>query len=747
MINEQVAIEWTEDLILQDVPKSVRKSVSEMSLKNPVRNTQWKYLKFKDSSVFSPAANDFNRSVKACEGTHLTPTYTNAIEGTVQYNEYWSVQKRRCLEGYEPEINGIPCGIKITGEHYFYLNFTRIMKYNIDKNTGEEVKKLDFPDFCSMDYYWFLELEKNENPQKYGLTSKDKKGMICAKARRKGFSFKNAAGALWKYTFFKESYVIIASYLADHAQATMNMVLEMSNFLNENTEFRHARVIDRQDEIKSGYKEKNANGIEIIKGYKSSIKIMTFKNSAFKSAGKSATRMIFEEAGLFENLKMAYTISEPLFRDGDKMIGIPIIFGTGGDMSSATKDFSDMFYNPKQYGLAEYDNIYEKTDINGKCGWFVDEMWYRRSEAVIEDTLYDGMDDQGNANRWMAEWNLDLERSAKRGSDKKAYNALLTQKCKTPSEAFLITEGNIFQTAELYARLSKLKSDDTYKYLGQVGQLVDKEGRVWWEPDLQGVLRPIMEYPTNHKSDTEGAIIIYEHPVEISGSIPEDLYIIGHDPWGIDSDGGKSLGATYVLKTKKLALQGYGHDEIVAEYVGRPDPGGMEEYNYNLEKLALYYNAKINFENDRGEVRPFFTKRKRLDLLCPPPYVTIQRHMPTSNMAGRKFGYSMGNDKLKQIGEQYVYDWLSEKRGVDEKTGLDLTNIDYLTSKPLIEELISYNRKGNFDRVMALIGCIIRLEEIHNPYTKEEDKHPLGFLFENENLFKKRNQEDLLYTY
>jgi len=444
---------------------------------------------------------------------------------------------------------------------------------------------------------------------------------------------------------------------------------------------------------------------------------------------------------------MAYTISEPLFRDGDKMIGIPIIFGTGGDMSSATKDFSDMFYNPKQYGLAEYDNIYEKTDINGKCGWFVDEMWYRRSEAVIEDVLYDGMDDQGNANRWMAEWNLDLERSAKRGSDKKAYNALLTQKCKTPSEAFLITEGNIFQTAELYARLSKLKSDDTYKYLGQVGQLVDKEGRVWWEPDLQGKLRPIMEYPTNHKTDTEGAIIIYEHPVELSGTIPDDLYIIGHDPWGIDSDGGKSLGATYVLKTKKLALQGYGHDEIVAEYVGRPDPGGMEEYNYNLEKLAIYYNAKINFENDRGEVRPFFTKRKRLDLLCPPPYVTIQRHMPTSNMAGRKFGYSMGNDKLKQIGEQYVYDWLSEKRGVDEKTGLDLTNIDYLTSKPLIEELISYNRKGNFDRVMALIGCIIRLEEIHNPYTKENEKDPLGFLFDNENLFKKRNQEDLLYTY
>ena len=541
-----------------------------------------------------------------------------------------------------------------------------------------------------MDYYWFLELEKNENPQKYGLPSTAKKGMICAKSRRKGYSFKNAAGALWKYTFFKESFIIIASYLEEFANATMSMTLEMSNFLNEFTEFRHPRIINRQDEIKSGYIEKDANGIQIEKGYKSIIKTMTFKNSAFKSVGKSATRMIFEEAGLFQNLKTAYTMSEPLFRDGDRMIGIPIIFGTGGDMSGATQDFADMFYNPKQYGLAEYNNIYEKTDINGKCGWFVDEMWFRPGELVVDGKLWEGVDKNGNANRWVAEYNLDLERESKRGSDKKAYNAALTQKCKTPSEAFLITEGNVFQTAELYSRLSKLKSDDNFKYIGQPGQLIETNGKIEWLGDIKrNKLKPILNYPLQNNQDTEGCIIIYEHPLDQSGSVPDVLYIIGHDPWGINAEGGKSLGATYVLKTKKLALQGFGHDEIVAEYVGRPDPGGMDEYNYNLEKLAIYYNAKINFENDRGEVRTFFTKRKRLDLLCPPPYYTIQRHLPNSNMAGRKFGYSMGNDQMKQIGEQYLYDWLGERRGIDEETGLDLTNIDYIVSKPLLEELLA----------------------------------------------------------
>ena len=742
----EVASEWSDDILYQEIPKSVNDNISEMSISNPVRNTQWLYLKFHDSSLFSPAANDFNRSLKACKGTNLQPSYTNAIEGTIQYNEYWETQRKRCLEGYEPVIKGVPCGIKITGEHYFYLNFTRIRKYAKDERTGEEIKRLDFPDFCSMDYYWFLELEKNENPQKYGLPSSAKKGMICAKSRRKGYSFKNAAGALWKYTFFKESFIIIASYLEEFANATMSMALEMSNFLNEFTEFRHPRIINRQDEIKSGYIEKDANGIQIEKGYKSIIKIMTFKNSAFKSVGKSATRMIFEEAGLFQNLKTAYTMSEPLFRDGDRMIGIPIIFGTGGDMSGATQDFADMFYNPKKYGLAEYQNIYEKTDINGKCGWFVDEMWFRPGELVIDGTLYEGVDKNGNAHRWVAEYNLDIERESKRGSDKKAYNAALTQKCKTPSEAFLVTEGNVFQTAELYARLSKLKSDDNFKYLGTPGELAEIDGKITWIPDIKEKLKPLLNYPLKPNEDTQGCIIMYESPIEYKGVIPDDLYIIGHDPWGINAEGGKSLGATYVLKTKKLGLQGFGHDEIVAEYVGRPDPGGMDEYNYNLEKLALYYNAKINFENDRGEVRPFFTKRKRLDLLCPPPYTTIARHLQNSNMAGRKFGYSMGNDQMKGIGEQYLYDWLCERRGIDEHTGLELTNIDYLTSKPLIEELITYNRKGNFDRVMALMGCIIRLEEIYNPYEKEKgDKNPMDFIFNNSKLFKNNKKEQYIY--
>ena len=52
--------------------------------------------------------------------------YTNALEGTYMYDDYWEEQRKRCLEGYTSN------GVRITGLHYFYLNFYQI-KATIDE--------------------------------------------------------------------------------------------------------------------------------------------------------------------------------------------------------------------------------------------------------------------------------------------------------------------------------------------------------------------------------------------------------------------------------------------------------------------------------------------------------------------------------------------------------------------------------------------------------------------------------------
>ena len=41
-------------------------------------------------------------------------------------------------------------------------------------------------------------------------------------------------------------------------------------------------------------------------------------------------------------------------------------------MEGGTKDFAEMFYDPKSYGLAAYNNIYDENNV-GDCGYFIDD--------------------------------------------------------------------------------------------------------------------------------------------------------------------------------------------------------------------------------------------------------------------------------------------------------------------------------------------------------------------------------------
>ena len=61
--------------------------------------------------------------------------------------------------------------------------------------------------------------------------------------------------------------------------------------------------------------------------------------------------MIFEEAGEFKRLKNAYMSSKACFMDGAMQYGVPVVGGTGGDISKASKDFMDMYYEHEAYNL------------------------------------------------------------------------------------------------------------------------------------------------------------------------------------------------------------------------------------------------------------------------------------------------------------------------------------------------------------------------------------------------------------
>jgi hypothetical protein len=67
-------------------------------------------------------------------------------------------------------------------------------------------------------------------------------------------------------------------------------------------------------------------------------------------------------------------------------------------------------------------------------------------------------------------------------------------------------------------------------------------------------------------------------------------------------------------------------------------------------------------------------------------------------------------EKLKDAGEKYIKKWLLTERDYDED-GKVLLNLHFIYDPALLEELIIYNRKGNFDRVMALMMVMFQLAE------------------------------------
>jgi hypothetical protein len=585
---------------------------------------------------------------------------------------------------------------------------------------GIPTTRLTFPRFLDMDYYFFHELE---------LAKKNGQGMIVAKARRKGFSYKNAAICAYMYNFHRDSTSIIGAFLKEYSDNTMRMALEMVNFVNKHTAWRKRKDPDKKDYIQARFKE-TIDGNSVWSGYNSRIFTLTFKDNFSAAIGKKAALFLFEEAGKWPNLIDSYMITAPTFRDGNVMIGIPIIFGTGGDMEGGTQDFAEMFYDPDKFFLRPYENIWDDGALGTQCGYFVDDMWYKPGEVLMPNgTVYNGVNEDGVSNREVAEFSIDKEREdIKKAKSRRTYEKHISQYCKTPREAFLRSSGNIFPAAELTKWLGRLETDNKAKNLGIPGELYWDEEKVKFSPNLD--LYPIEKYPLKPDDEMEGAVVIWETPFKDNeNNTPYGMYIAGTDPYDHDESTTNSLGSTFIYKTFQSFDKTY--NMVVAEYTGRPP--SAKEYYETVRKLLTYYNAKTLYENNLKGLKVYFEQKKCLSLLKEQP--SILKDIVPNSKVHRGYGTHM-SDSIKIQAEIYLRDWLLEKVA-DGADGEDILNLHKLYSIPLVQELIAYNKEGNFDRVIALMLVMLHSQENHKVSVEKEYQGTFQDKFWTKKLFKR----------
>lgn len=666
-----------------------------------------------------------------------TKSFNEDPTGSPAWMDHWKRETDRCINGYRVG------DVKITGDHYFYLNYCQIKltdderEERVTKKKKSATKIVSFPDFWDGDYefFWVKEIARNgislENYKKLNLTVDIKpehlsggRNLMIAKARRKGFSFKDAAIGVNIYNTVRNSLTIFGAFEKKYLYPAglMTMASDYMDFLNKETGWAKKRdFVNKQDHRKASYKHTDIGGNITENGFKSEIIAVTFKDNPDAARGKDCSLILLDEAGVFPNLKATYAALEPSVRSGAYQTGQILIYGTGANMEKGTADFEGMFYDPDTYNLLAVENKWDDNSEGIFCSFYFPDR----------KNLDGYMDDDGNSNEIEAELYEDNIRLSitKTAKDKKALDRRIVEHSNKPKETFLRIKGNIFPTAELGKVLGTLEVNNDQKNYWIGDLLINEDGKVEWKPNKN--LVPILNYPLKKADNADGCVIIYEPPIEIEGVVMANRYIAGIDPYDHDKSGTGSLGSTLIYD--RLIKR------IVAEYSGRPETAN--EYYETVRKLLMYYNATALYENERKGLFQYFEYKNCLYLLADEPEI-IKDIIKDSHVA-RKKGIHMSKELL-EFGEGLIKTWLIEPYEDKADSNKDIMNLHKIRCMPLLKELIAYDGEKNTDRASAMIILMYYILQLRKHIVTESKDIKLKSedpFFSTSHFFNKKNYQ------
>jgi hypothetical protein len=396
--------------------------------------------------------------------------------------------------------------------------------------------------------------------------------------------------------------------------------------------------------------------------------------------------------------------------DGIWMTGLMIVFGTGGGDSKYWQAFESLFFETYLQKFVSFENSWDEDLLGSPCGFF-------HGAHMSKPGL---IDIHGNSNVLGAIEFENKERKMKASNPVKQNDHIMEEPFK-PTEAFSRTANSMMPTKELDLQLKKVLYDPDIKNLGREGIFLNEGDKLTFVDrttlgnGTQDIAPVVKDYPLSDTTDVRGCWVIWEPPYRDpkTGEIPENLYRVWNDPFGIAKDSDEfnmndSLGGTYIYEVANNFTPTRG-DRIVAELVGRRE--SFMEYDRQMFNGVLYYNAMLMYENDRGEV---FTNANTLglvDRLADEPEFTYQKDLQKGGK-GRKKGISIASNPNRKInGAIYYRNWLLTKRGTHEN-GTPIYNLHYIYSAGLLRESIKYDGKRNTDRVSTCIVGMYDIKEV-----------------------------------
>lgn len=546
--------------------------------------------------------------------------------------------------------------VRITGDHYNYLNYGRIERApnekerkQLDKEGRFKVNTVEgFPRFWDGDY-WNFKIDE--------LIANNSCNLCKAKARRKGFSYKRGSQAANTINANKNVTVTLAADQMDYLTekgATSYMVKVNLDWYEDKTYWRRGYLSENFDKgIELGYK-KSKEGQKAF-GFRSKLLSVAIGKNESAAVGKKAIETDFEEAGKCPNLQKALDVMMSNSESGAMRIGTIRVYGTGGTKGANWEAFSNCFYNPGKNDMLPMENIWDANSRHAVCGFFFPQIW--DYEPFIED---------GNSLLFVS-WkdDYDKKRGAEKEKDAGEYNIYVGQRANSPNEAFTNTQENIFHSPELTNHINAIKYDKSNHFYEDGWYILD-DGRVRFITKQECIERTIFgsdrfhEYitdvPHNSKTDVHGCIREFYSPIPNDGS----LYFISYDPYRVDKNkeevSTKNSLASFQVWMRTNSKTPYMGKRLVASYCGRLDT--MEA----VDKLVLYaclrWNCKVLYEAGTGELVTNFKKWGYRDKLLKDPSSYINRSVDGPRITG--YGIVIGDGDIKLEGMRMVRDFLYE---------------------------------------------------------------------------------------
>jgi hypothetical protein len=666
--------------------------------------------KLVNTRYFSEAALDWKKN---------KGIYTRAPIGSREYQEYWDMHEERCMNGYKVADLWIP------GRHYFYLNFTPILKIpdqqllkmlreskdkrgNLGAVTMEKI--LEFPRFFEIDYEWYRFKHIAWNGGRFrGITSLGGKNIACAKTRGCGFSYKESSDGVYNYTFIPDSksyyFASLEQYLI--VDGIMNKVQGMADWINVNipqwkqNRMEHNTLMHMKASYIDEFGAKKGNMSEAIG---------VVVDNPNKTRGKRGKKIVFEEAGSFKRLKEALAISVGAMKDGSFKVGQISVFGTGGEEGPSIEGLEDIWSEPHVYDMLAFRNVWEEGMEGTECGYFVPA-----TKANIKFMDEDGNVDLDGALNF-EQGQRDIKAKAK---DVKELDRYKAEYPIYPSEVFQRLAKNPFRTAEIDKQIQRIERNAAIQALIRHGQLTRGDKGVEFTIQTREQARPIEDYPHNQRDSLEGCVSVVERPyLNQRGKTPEGLYQIVFDPYyKEESEDLTSLFAVYVLKQYNN-IDTVNEGLPVAWFVARP-----QDLNRAYEVLFMlsdWYNCTIQGEIAGGGqgVLDYAKRHKLLHKLEYEIEMTETREVTAKKV--RSYLMNMPTEK-KRMGLTYLINWHMEQRGIDEN-GNPIYNIHRFYDVGALREMRKFDGKRNADRISALIVGMFMLREKVNQVIKQAEE-------------------------